>query len=87
MSRRENPGIRVIKHHAGEGGCDNRRIIIEVEGDASIRQFQELVQRATNLWPDAHPEVKEFADIVTEGRVLQDYKTNEAYKLNASKKD
>lgn len=35
--------------------------------------FQELVQRGSNLWPDASPEIKEFADRVTVGRVQQDY--------------
>lgn len=35
--------------------------------------FQELVQRATNLWPDAPPEIKEFADVITNGHVLQNY--------------
>lgn len=36
-------------------------------------QFQELIQRGSNLWPDASPEIKEFADRVTVGRVQQDY--------------
>jgi hypothetical protein len=36
-------------------------------------QFQQLVQRGANLWPDAPPEIKEFADKVTVGQVLQDY--------------
>lgn len=35
--------------------------------------FQQLVFRAVNLWPDASPEIKAFADRVTEGHVLQDY--------------
>lgn len=43
-------------------------------------QFQELVYRGVNLWPDARPEMKEFADLITEGKVLQDYfaQANEA---------
>lgn len=36
-------------------------------------KFAELIQRGANLWPDAPPEIKEFADLVTNGRVLQDY--------------
>ena len=39
----------------------------------SIPAFQELVHRATNLWPDAPPEIKEFADVITNGHILQDY--------------
>ena len=36
-------------------------------------QFQELIQRGANLWPDAHPSIKAFADVVTTGTVQQDY--------------
>jgi len=41
--------------------------------DESVEHFKQLVQRGTNLWPDAPPEIKEFADIVTNGEVYQDY--------------
>lgn len=41
-----------------------------------VRVFQELVQRATNLWPDAPAEVKQFADIITNGQPMQNYLTN-----------
>lgn len=48
-------------------------ITISVTGE-SMKAFKELVQRATNLWPDAPPEIKEFADLVTNnGTVLQNY--------------
>ena len=36
-------------------------------------EFRELVQRATNLWPDASPAIKAFADQVTSGKLMQDY--------------
>lgn len=36
-------------------------------------QFQQLCQRAGNLWPDASPEMKAFIDLITEGKVQQDY--------------
>jgi hypothetical protein len=42
--------------------------------------FQELVQRATNLWPDAPPIVKEFADVITTGHILQDYHSQDTSK-------
>lgn len=36
--------------------------------------FKELIQRATNLWPDAPPTIKAFADLVTnDGKLMQDY--------------
>ena len=37
------------------------------------KYLQELVQRGANLWPDAPPQVKRVADLVTSGKVLQDY--------------
>jgi len=41
--------------------------------DENWKSFQELIQRGANLWPDAPPEIKEFADLVTNGKVMQDY--------------
>lgn len=49
-------------------------------------QFQELVQRGANLWPDAPPAIKEFADLVTTGKVQQDYRAQES-KLQGRKAD
>lgn len=39
----------------------------------SLARFKELVNRALGSWPTAHPEIKEFGDMVTEGKILQDY--------------
>ncbi len=37
-------------------------------------EFKELIQRGVNLWPDASPAIKEFADKLTnDGWVMQDY--------------
>ena len=47
-------------------------IVIHVP-KADAQPFKNLIQRGANLWPDAPPEIKEFADLVTNGRVLQDY--------------
>lgn len=41
--------------------------------NADWESFQELIQRGANLWPDAPPEIKDFADLVTNGKVMQDY--------------
>lgn len=46
-------------------------------------QFQELVQRGANLWPDASPAIKEFADRVTNGKVMQDYYSDQLAKGDA----
>jgi hypothetical protein len=45
-------------------------------GADSVKVFQELVFRATNLWPDAPAEIKEFADIITCGQPMQNYVLN-----------
>lgn len=41
----------------------------------SIPAFKELIQRGANLWPDAPAEIKEFADLITNGQILQDYRS------------
>lgn len=46
---------------------------IHIRDEESWKSFQELIQRGSNLWPDAPPEIKEFADLVTNGKVMQDY--------------
>lgn len=60
---------------------------ITVMGEASIKEFKELVQRGTNLWPDASPDIKEFADLVTNGKVLQDYRAQIGQLVPAKKMD
>lgn len=47
---------------------------IVLESAQSIARFKELIQRGANLWPDAHPEIKETADLITNGQILQDYR-------------
>lgn len=74
------------------------RITVQVSGDYTSIHFHsceqktiaKLMQRATNLWPDAPPEVKWLADIITEGHPQQDYFSNphlagKASPLNADK--
>ncbi len=46
---------------------------ISIVDDESITNFKDLVHRATNLWPDAPPEIKRFADLLIHGTELQDY--------------
>lgn len=42
-------------------------------------EFQQLIQRGANLWPDASAAIKSFADAVTSGRELQDYNNRAEY--------
>jgi hypothetical protein len=49
------------------------RSAVVLVDEESVPAFREMVQRATNLWPDAPPEIKEFADMVTVGHVQQKY--------------
>jgi len=37
--------------------------------------FRDLVQRAMNTWADAPAELKEFADLLLDGKIQQDYKS------------
>lgn len=37
------------------------------------KEFNDLVQRGANMWPDSSPSMKEFADMVTSNQVMQDY--------------
>lgn len=55
---------------------EERPFIVTITPESWIH-FQELVQRGANLWPNAPPEIKAFADLVTTGQVLQDYKTQD----------
>ena len=48
-------------------------LCVRITEKEDIALFKELVQRATNLWPDAPPAIKEFADVITSGNALQDY--------------
>lgn len=47
--------------------------VIVIDTPESFDRFKELVRRATNVWDFAHPEIKEFADLIDHGKVLQDY--------------
>lgn len=53
----------------GAGG-----VIIAIEGEESWQNFKDLVQNGSGLYPDLPAETKKFADEVTVGKVLQDYK-------------
>lgn len=58
---------------------------VNVIGVQAWKDFQELVHRATNLWPDAPAHIKEFADMVTVGHVQQDYQGQDTSKSSPKK--
>lgn len=41
--------------------------------EAEVFEFKQLIFRGINNSPDASPAMKELYDIITHGRVLQDY--------------
>lgn len=47
-------------------------IHVSVTG-GSLPKFVECINRAMNCWADAPKELKDFADILTHGRVTQDH--------------
>ena len=49
-------------------------INLAIVGD-SIPRFKEVLRRALNTFPDAHPELKELSDFLEHGKALQDYYT------------
>jgi hypothetical protein len=53
---------------------------IVIDSPQSIQRFKELVQRGANLWPDAAAEIKETADLITNGTILQDYRGQDSSK-------
>jgi len=52
-------------------GTTAKCIVATTEKDWKL--MQDIMFRATNLWPDAPPQVKRLSDVVTNGKVLQDY--------------
>jgi len=56
-----------------EDGLGTIAKAIVCETAEEYTQFQMLVQRGANLWPDAPPAMKRLADLVTSGKVMQDY--------------
>lgn len=63
--------IRLVTHVEDKEGA--LRKTIEFDTGKDYRMFQELVQRGSNLWPDAPAQIKRLADLVTSGKVMQDY--------------
>ena len=54
--------------------------MVVITGAESYKAFQGLIQKGSGLFPDLPPHVKQFADMVTQGKVLQDYYSQEGSK-------
>lgn len=63
--------LRVVTHVVD--GSGTVRKTIEADTGEDWTHLQTVFQRACNLWPDAPPQVKAIADVITSGKVLQDY--------------
>lgn len=55
------------------------QVHVAVSG-SELARFQELVQRGANLWPDAPDFIKAAADLITIGKVMQNYHTKSGEK-------
>lgn len=58
-----------------------QKIKITIDAD-SIKPFVQLVRRALNTGPDAHPDLKAMGDMLDHGRVLQDYQVQRTDRRN-----
>ncbi len=47
--------------------------VLLIHGDAEVAAFKQLVQRGSNCWDTAPASIKELADLVTTGQVMQNY--------------
>lgn len=56
-----------------EDGLGVKAKVIYCPHDRDFKVLQEIMFRATNLWPDAPPSVKRLSDMVAHGKILQDY--------------
>ncbi len=69
--------MTVTYHHYEHTGSEPPLIILHVVGEQDIAAFKELVRRGSNLAPNLPASMKELADLVAHGRLLQDYKLQE----------
>lgn len=64
-------GIKLLTTVEDGLGTVGKSIVVDTQEDYKL--LQEIFQRAGNLWPDASPQVKRIIDLVTNGKVMQDY--------------
>lgn len=57
-----------------EDGLGTVAKVIVIDTAESYKAFQKLVHQGNNLYPNNPVEIKELADMVSSGKVLQEYK-------------
>lgn len=62
---------------------NNKQSISMYVPEEHVKEFKTLINRAMNTWDEASPEMKEFADLVIHGKILQDYRSQDSSKRNA----
>lgn len=75
--------IRLITLSEDGNGTFAKAIVADNQNDYKL--LQELFQRAGNLWPDASPQIKRIVDLVTNGKVMQDYGPDDKPVIKESK--
>lgn len=65
--------IGTIKEELVDGGLATYAKVIVFYSEKDWKLFQQLVNRAMNCWDRAPATVKEFGDMVTEGKIQQNY--------------
>jgi hypothetical protein len=61
----------MLVHILGEPGGG---LVFRLDKEAREDFYKNVLNRALNCYPDAHPDWKELADYLQHGRVLQDYR-------------
>jgi len=56
-----------------EDGVGTSAKVIHINNAEDYKNFQELIQRGANLWPDAPASIKRLADLITSGKIMQEY--------------
>lgn len=67
-----NPTISVVLKTLPDTYSEGGNLELYVPKEI-IPQFKQLISKALNSFPDAHPALKELGDMLTHGKVLQDY--------------
>jgi len=68
-----------------EDGVGTEAKVVWIDAADDYISFQELVQRGANLWPNAPASIKELADMVTSGKVMQQYNAPTVHEKAARK--
>lgn len=58
----------------GETLIAQQLMYLAIDGDEDVAAFKKLVQQGSNLEPNLSTAMKELADLVTNGAILQNYR-------------